>query len=508
MAGRDWVGIFLLAKSTLILNTKFKVMTTTVEIVPDHDLWLIAVFYAQLSSEFEVWWNQLSSTRKIELLIQVGCPSSFATDIAGVVIACLKHYGSSAAFALFAPPTRTGEIKISSPPELSDCQGFASLIAALIELYMENTGKVVAQVLIPAEANRKVASWTATMEAQVDTLRRQCGVSAADIAAATAFDRGQRRGGGSSGSASSPGDYSKDLQKRTARSPSWMDPGPSKHVENCRSPSFSLVVGCHRVAIVALAVISKLVPEGSTVETKNSARVWPKGVKAPGTKELVVMAKAFGILGDCFATMDNNVLPNVRNMEQVVIGYELVENSRTIDRNEAVANAASPLQTGIAAGYLFLEMIPQMAIEPFINVLKKVETIQPNPGYSAQEVKESRYTSLTSAACHVGLSSCYIYSGDLRRCEKALTSAIEHSAPLSNPWEPHECADWHMRRGLLRAKRSLGATTTGSGGTPLSSSSSSEISSRRASFVDLEKAVAGLTPADEEFEVVCFTLAL
>jgi len=227
------------------------------EDVPDHDLWLIVTFWAQRSAQFEAWWRALGATKQRRKVADIGVPQQLTSVVASSVCACLAHY-SDQVDALRTPPARDGTVKVKPPGgDVGEEVGvLASLLAALVEDYQVSNATDYAQILLPAE---DVPARHVELMAQfhhqlreLGVLRRRHGVSDAEVNEIFVGPSNEEMQGPSTG------DYTANVMRKVKRAPSWMDPGPGKHVEACRSPSFSITVGARKVAAAATAVILKL----------------------------------------------------------------------------------------------------------------------------------------------------------------------------------------------------------------------------------------------------------
>lgn len=227
------------------------------EDVPDHDLWLIVTFWAQRSTQFEAWWRALGATKQRRKLADIGVPQQLTSVVASSVCSCLAHY-SDHVDALRTPPARDGTVQVKPPggDVGEEVDGLASLLAALVEDYQVSNATDYAQVLVSAE---EVPSRHVELMGQfhnqlreLGVMRRRHGVSDAEvnlIYVGPSNDEMQ---------APATGDYTANVLRKTKRALNWMDPGPGKHVEACRSPSFSITVGARRVAAAATAILLKL----------------------------------------------------------------------------------------------------------------------------------------------------------------------------------------------------------------------------------------------------------
>jgi hypothetical protein len=280
--------------------------------------------------------------------------------------------------------------------------GLVPLLAALAENYQVVTGDEAAQVLLSAEdviEHHKYNCERASAAKDLTPLQRRYGVTDAEVAAVHDDHRSAPPPDGDSTMG-----YAASVAEKIQRSHSWMDPGPGKHVEACRSPSFSITVGARRAVATAVAIILKVAARGKT--TTAGEVVWQNGL--PDTRTLADCAKAFYVIADSLVTMDNMILPPKFGDPGVLIIFETIESTRA-EGNPTLRNAVPSWQWGLVAGYLFIFVMPgAMAVEPFSNALSALAR-----NSSGRTV--SRYETLTEAALHIGLSTAYIFAGDLRK---------------------------------------------------------------------------------------------
>ena len=286
------------------------------EHVPDHNLWLISTFYAQRGDDFEDWWRRQGILRQRGRVEELGVPSELSGLVASNLPGVMAHY-AGATDSLGEPPAADGKVSGVRVPKGDVGEllgGLVNLTAALIESYQDEIGVEFAQILVPAA---EVAAASADHEARaaaypdLKDLCRRYNVGPADIEA-EGRDQGPGGDGGSRGGGGGGGvcevDYESQVRARIARSATWMQPGPGKHVEWCRSPSVSLTVGSRRAACAAVAVVRKIMPPGMATSPSGDP-VWPDGSGPPTGRRVVDLAKCLGVMGSALITMDNMVLP-------------------------------------------------------------------------------------------------------------------------------------------------------------------------------------------------------
>ena len=138
--------------------------------------------------------------------------------------------------------------------------------------------------------------------------------------------------------------------------------------------------------------------------------VWSNG-QEPNERVIADMANCFNLIGSCLITMDNQVLPAHFRAQGVMVAMQTVEDARNVKCWPSVLKAISPPVWGLVTGHIFLPLAPAMAVEPFSNALAvMLRLLKGNKAAS-----EDRYNVITVAALHLGLSTAYIFAGDLRK---------------------------------------------------------------------------------------------
>lgn len=316
------------------------------EEVFDNELWLIVTFFAQRRERFITWWMSLSEHAKRAELLEIGVSTPLVSVVSSSVLKCFEHYGQSAN-SLIRPPAADG-ILLVPPPDcaaIDQVDGLCSIVAALIEKYQVVKSDEGAQVLVHAAsvaATSNLNQQRASDFEALPTLLPRYGVGDAFVAAiyhGTAA-RGPRAAGEQ--------DQIAKVHERMNRHFGWMDPGPGKHAEECRSPTVAMTRGARLAAAKAIAVILKIVPPGVTAAASGDI-VWPAGASQPTGQRLVDLAKCFQVLGLCVTNLDTCVLPKEAYSAQVHVAFQVVEAART-SKNGAVAAAVHAPTLGLFAG--------------------------------------------------------------------------------------------------------------------------------------------------------------
>ena len=433
-----------------------------VEEVDDHWIWQIATFHAQRGERFAEWWRAQALAMRKRRLALLDVPTFISNLLIDQLPDVAAHFGD-------ASPLLTTSGRGVPIPALTlgqvPTEGLGGLIGILIEEYMKETGDEVVQMLRPVD-ELPIDSPTSLLDAKLDLLQRKHQVSEEAVQTILRMDSNLRP----RDDVHDQGDvdYTQQLYQnlKLVSSRIWMDAAEGKHLDACRSPSFALKLGCRRTAAAAVAVIQA---------------IWRAHGPALAGEALVDVTTCFGIIGDVVASMDTNVLPARSCSEEVVKAFEAMELER-VPANSSVYRAATSNQIGLAYGTMMIQLQPNMALEPFDNV---VQGLTDSIEKGRWPIDGMRHAHLMLAMAHVGRSSCFILTGDLKNCEKALSAAID-SAPPGSAWEPHEDADWRSRRAQLRQRMRL---------------------DRRDVFADFERVIAGMTPDDEEYIIAAFHLA-
>jgi hypothetical protein len=138
--------------------------------------------------------------------------------------------------------------------------------------------------------------------------------------------------------------------------------------------------------------------------------VWSNG-QAPSEQAVADLANCFNLIGSCLITMDNQVLPAHFRAHGVIVAMQTVEDARNVQGLRSARQAISPPVWGLVTGHIFMFVAPAMAVEPFSNALAVMLRLMK----SNRAAAEDRHNVITVAALHLGLSTAYIFTGDLRK---------------------------------------------------------------------------------------------